>query len=241
MLIPFGATDRGGTCDSGPTSVPFVSSDRYKLVTHISVGVTPGKCGNETPLQPSDTSVPAGFGPTWRPFQAAGESRIMDSDNIDLLLHELDDQNDQQLGQSSDLPTYPSEENDRPGDTSSMGWRLERSFASEYLDELIITILLRRGEANGMDIIRELTHLFGVQFSPGTVYPHLHSLEDEGVLECRECVQTKEYSIDDRQTAREYIDSTVGQLSRLSEYLDVTVRELDHANDGHQHPEGADS
>jgi DNA-binding transcriptional ArsR family regulator len=98
---------------------------------------------------------------------------------------------------------------------------VDRTFASEYLDELILAILLRRGEANGMEIIRTFARRFGVQFSPGTVYPHLHSLEEEGLLACRECVQTKEYSIDDAEATRERIDATVTQMSRLSVFLET--------------------
>ncbi len=102
------------------------------------------------------------------------------------------------------------------------GAGLDRAFASEYLDELILAVLLRRGEANGMEIIREFTRLFGVQFSPGTVYPHLHSLEKEGILACRECVQTKEYRIDDAESAEECIDAALAQMSRLSAFLGTT-------------------
>ncbi|MFB6206076.1 MAG: PadR family transcriptional regulator [Haloglomus sp.] len=143
----------------------------------------------------------------------------MTNENLQRLLHELAERDgelpDQQsVGELLDETT----ETERTVEATSI--RLDRSFASEYLDELIIAILLRHEEANGMDIIREFGHLFGVQFSPGTVYPHLHSLEEEGVLECRECVQTKEYRIADQQAARAYLESTLAQLSCLSDFLD---------------------
>jgi DNA-binding PadR family transcriptional regulator len=136
------------------------------------------------------------------------------SDSIDTLLRELTDHTEQP-------PSYRHSQSET-GPTPT-GRHLDRSFASEYLDELIIAILFRCGEANGMDIIREFTHLFGVQFSPGTVYPHLHSLEEDGVLTCRECVQTKEYRIDDTDSAREYIESTRAQISCLSKFLDAAA------------------
>ena len=142
----------------------------------------------------------------------------MTDDNLQRLLREIAERDEQlpdqrSVGELLDGMT----ETARAGGSTSL--RLDRSFASEYLDELIIAILFRHDEANGMDIIREFSHLFGVQFSPGTVYPHLHSLEEEGILECRECVQTKEYRIVDEQTARAYLESTLAQLSCLRDFL----------------------
>lgn len=144
----------------------------------------------------------------------------MTNDDIETLLYEFADQGQQH---SEHTATQPSRndtlEADRSGISPLDGGGLDRSFASEYLDELIIAVLFRCEEANGMDIIREFTHLFGVQFSPGTVYPHLHSLEEEGVLACRECVQTKEYHIDDEEAAREYISAVLNQMSYLNDFL----------------------
>ncbi len=105
--------------------------------------------------------------------------------------------------------------------------QLDRSFASEHLDELILAILLSHGEANGMEIIRECTRRFGVQFSPGTVYPHLHSLEEDGTLAQRETVQTKEYRIADEQAAKDSLTATTTQLTWLSEFFGTTLRQTE--------------
>lgn len=156
----------------------------------------------------------------------------MSNDDIEALLREFDGRNEQQPGRASiQTSTNDTSGYDRPGGPPARAGRLDRSFASEYLDELIIAILFRCDEANGMDIIREFTHLFGVQFSPGTVYPHLHSLEEDSVLSCRECVQTKEYRIDDEETAREYIDSVLDQLSCLGDFLGTVSRDVDRTDD----------
>jgi hypothetical protein len=143
----------------------------------------------------------------------------MTNNDIETLLSEFTDRVEQQF-----------EQPERSDETGAGGQpagsvQLDRSFVSEYLDELIIAILFRCDEANGMDIIREFTHRFGVQFSPGTVYPHLHSLEDEGILVCRESVQTKEYSIDDPEAAAAYLDSVLSQLSCLEQFMSATVQE----------------
>jgi DNA-binding PadR family transcriptional regulator len=133
----------------------------------------------------------------------------------------------------------PERSTDPPADgrglsTPAKQPNLSRSMACEYLDELIIIVLCQVGETNGMDIIRELTALFGVQFSPGTVYPHLHSLEEKGMLSRRESVQTKEYRISDEQAAINHLDSTMSQLRFLSSVLDTVLsnssESLDNAN-----------
>ena len=144
----------------------------------------------------------------------------MTDTEIEALLREFTDRAEQQFEQSATAPDGSAR--GRPREAS-----LDRSFASEYLDELIISVLFRCEEANGMDIIREFAHRFGVQFSPGTVYPHLHSLEEEGVLACHERVQTKEYTIDDPEAAREYLDSTLTQLACLQRFIDATDNEVD--------------
>ncbi len=145
-------------------------------------------------------------------------SNMTDND-IETVLSELTDGVEQQLEQPE-----MSGEMDADGPPAG-GVHLDRSFVSEYLDELIIAILFRCDEANGMDIIREFTHRFDVQFSPGTVYPHLHSLEEEGVLACRESIRTKEYRIDDPETAAAYLDSVLSQLSCLGQFINSTVQD----------------
>lgn len=147
----------------------------------------------------------------------------MSSDELELLLSELADQVGRQAqsdSMSASISAWPDDSDDS---TVLPGVSLNRSVANEYLDELILALLLRHEEANGMDIIREFAHLFGVQFSPGTVYPHLHALAEEDVLECRECIRTKEYRIADREEAEAYLESAVSQLSCLETFLETTL------------------
>lgn len=146
----------------------------------------------------------------------------MTDDDLEALLSEFTDRVEQQFKQ----PEESDETDGRSNDLPAGAVHLDRSFVSEYLDELIIAILFRCDEANGMDIIREFTHRFGVQLSPGTVYPHLHSLEAEGVLLCQERVQTKEYSIDDSEAAAAYLHSVLSQLSCLEQFVSSTMQEF---------------
>lgn len=155
----------------------------------------------------------------------------MTNENVQRLLKELAERDGELPGQRSGGGLSDGTIETARADEATL-MCLDRTFVSEYLDELIIAILLNHKEANGMDIIREFGHLFGVQLSPGTVYPHLHSLEEEGILECRECVQTKEYRIADQQTARTYLELTLAQLSCLSGFIDDALGALDAADGG---------
>ena len=63
------------------------------------------------------------------------------------------------------------------------------------LSELVVLLVgLRESGAHGKGIMEDVNRFFGTRLSPGTVYPTLHDLDEEGVLEMRELVQTKEYS-----------------------------------------------
>lgn len=128
---------------------------------------------------------------------------------------------------SAQAPTDDVTDPNRVAGSPEEDTQLDRSFASEHLDELILAILFCQGEANGMEVIRECTRCFGVQFSPGTVYPHLHSLEEDGILAQRETVQTKEYRIVDEQAAADALTATTTQLTRLSGFFATTLRQTE--------------
>lgn len=152
----------------------------------------------------------------------------MTSDDIEALLSDFTDRTDPKSGHSApEGRMTEGSDTERPGEFQPNEPRLDRSFASKYLDELIIGILFRSGETNGMEIIRTFADIFGVQFSPGTVYPHLHSLEEEGVLACRESVQTKEYYVDDDAAGREYISSIMEQMVCMSGFLGSSTRDIE--------------
>lgn len=52
-----------------------------------------------------------------------------------------------------------------------------------------------KGSTCGSDVNNYLEDLFGVSWSPGTVYPYLHQLNDEGLLDLKENVRRKEYTL----------------------------------------------
>ena len=62
----------------------------------------------------------------------------------------------------------------------------------------------------------DLEAVFGADLSPGVVYPRLHELEEEGLLEVQELVRTKEYRIADGERVRERIEGAMRQHLALA-------------------------
>lgn len=82
----------------------------------------------------------------------------------------------------------------------------------ESLPELLTSLVeLRTGETHGKGVMEDLERFFGADLSPGTVYPVLHDLKDEGVLSVHELVQTKEYSVADPDAASARLESAMAQ------------------------------
>lgn len=89
--------------------------------------------------------------------------------------------------------------------------QFDETLIKENLDEILLMLISLHGETHGKQLLSDLTHLFGAQLSPGTVYPCLHDLEEESVLSMHAKVRTKEYSIDDEEVVRATIERTMLQ------------------------------
>ncbi|MFP8889709.1 helix-turn-helix transcriptional regulator [Natrialbaceae archaeon A-CW2] len=89
--------------------------------------------------------------------------------------------------------------------------QFDEAIIKENLDEILLMLISLHGETHGKELLSDLTHLFGAQLSPGTVYPSLHSLEDEDVLSMHAKVRTKEYAIDDEDFVRATVEQTMVQ------------------------------
>ena len=104
-------------------------------------------------------------------------------------------------------------------DELSEGRRLdfEEALVKESLDEVLL-VLVALGEegTHGKGLMSDLETFFGANLSPGTVYPQLHELEEEGLLEVHELVRTKEYRIADEERVRERIASAMQQHLALA-------------------------
>jgi PadR family transcriptional regulator, activator of gas vesicle formation len=112
----------------------------------------------------------------------------------------------------------------RPGTNGSTGagsvvaglplaedFRFDEQLLKENLEAVLLVLIAVRDGAHGKRLMGDLADFFDAQLSPGTVYPRLHDLEADGVLEVHELVRTKEYSIDDDEGARERIERAMYQ------------------------------
>jgi hypothetical protein len=94
------------------------------------------------------------------------------------------------------------------------------------LDELLLSIVaLRSSNTHGKQLLDDLGQEFDTMLSPGTVYPRLHDLCDEGVLEKQNLVSTKEYTIDDADTAHTQIAEAAHQHLALGMILRAALED----------------
>jgi DNA-binding HxlR family transcriptional regulator len=94
---------------------------------------------------------------------------------------------------------------------------VESALVTESLDEVLL-VLVGLGEegTHGKGLMSDLETVFGADLSPGVVYPRLHELEEEGLLEVQELVRTKEYRIADGERVRERIEGAMRQHLALA-------------------------
>ena len=118
----------------------------------------------------------------------------------------------------SDSRTEPTERTEavveETADTLFDGRRLsvDEGLVKQSLPELLAALVeLRSSETHGKGVMDDIEEFFGVDLSPGTVYPVLHDLEEEGLLSMHELVQTKEYSVEDAEATAEMLRRTMGQ------------------------------
>jgi hypothetical protein len=103
----------------------------------------------------------------------------------------------------------------------------DERLVTQSLDELLLVLIaMRTGDTNGNALMRDFTELFDSQLSPGTVYPALHALEDEGTLEMFELVRSKEYRIADSEQAATRIEAAARQHLALGAFLYAAAADL---------------
>ncbi|WP_255149699.1 PadR family transcriptional regulator [Halorarius halobius] len=107
----------------------------------------------------------------------------------------------------------------------------EFEFAEETvksnLDEILLMLVaLRDSRTHGKGLMEDLESVFGADLSPGTVYPRLHELEDDDVLEVHELVRTKEYRIDDEEACRETVAAAMREHLALGFFFRAALEDL---------------
>jgi len=105
---------------------------------------------------------------------------------------------------------------------------VDDGLVKETLPELLLLLVgLRTDDAHGKGVMQDLNRFFGTQLSPGTVYPTLHELDEEGLLEMRELVQTKEYFVDDDEVVRKRLRGAMTQHLALGAVFQRALEEFD--------------
>jgi hypothetical protein len=103
----------------------------------------------------------------------------------------------------------------------------DESTVKGNLEEILLVLVAHRSSnTNGKSLMGDLTAIFGTRLSPGTVYPQLHELEDDGVLRVQELVRTKEYEIDDPDALAERVSAAMEQHLTLGLFLRAALDEL---------------
>ena len=110
---------------------------------------------------------------------------------------------------------------------------VDEGLVKQSLPELLAALVeLRSSETHGKGVMDDLEEFFGVDLSPGTVYPVLHDLEEEGLLSMHELVQTKEYSVEDVEATAEMLRQTMGQHLALGLVFRRALEQLGAGDDG---------
>ena len=108
------------------------------------------------------------------------------------------------------------------------GFSFEETHIKSSLDELLVSLVaLRSADTHGKQLLDDLAEEFDTILSPGTVYPRLHELCDEGVLEQRELVKTKEYTLDDASSAEADVAAAAQQHLALGMVLRAALENGD--------------
>jgi len=140
--------------------------------------------------------------------------------------------------ENADSRTDPTERTEavveETADAIFDGGRLavDEGLVKQSLPELLTALVeLRTSETHGKGVMDDLEEFFGVDLSPGTVYPVLHDLEEEGLLSVHELVQTKEYSIEDPKATAEMLRRTMGQHLALGLVFRRALEDLEADDD----------
>lgn len=103
----------------------------------------------------------------------------------------------------------------------------DETVKSNLEEILLLLVAHRRSDSHGKGLMGDLAAVFDTRLSPGTVYPRLHELEDEGALEVHELVRTKEYRVNDEEKLRERVESAMEQHLALGYFMQSALASLD--------------
>lgn len=93
---------------------------------------------------------------------------------------------------------------------------IDRELVTTNLDELALLLTSLRGGMTGEQFRSDLVDVFDEEISPGTIYPVLHDLEDEGALQMTQLVRTKRYNVADADAAYGRFEAAMRQHLALA-------------------------
>jgi hypothetical protein len=97
---------------------------------------------------------------------------------------------------------------------------IEEELVTQSLDEILMALIaLRDDETHGTGLMADMEQVFDVCPSPGTVYPRLHDLDEGGTLSRHDLVQTKQYAINDEESAESAIENAMYQHLAVGLFL----------------------
>ncbi|QDX39519.1 PadR family transcriptional regulator [Salarchaeum sp. JOR-1] len=112
-------------------------------------------------------------------------------------------------------------------DTPSQEINLPEEFVKARLDEVLLVLIAAHDGASGKELLNDL-RAHNCDLSPGTVYPHLRDLADEGILVTVDKVRSKEYQIDDPAHLHTRTRDLLNGITRFQYFL---LKHLDEADD----------
>jgi len=107
------------------------------------------------------------------------------------------------------------------------GFKFKESTVKENLNEILLVLIAHRSsDTHGKSLMGDLTAIFDTRLSPGTVYPQLHELEDDGLLNVQELVRTKEYQVNDEKELAKRVSVAMEQHLVLGLLFQAALSEL---------------
>jgi DNA-binding PadR family transcriptional regulator len=108
------------------------------------------------------------------------------------------------------------------GDVDSV--TVSNEVVTPSLDGILLALVqLRDDGTHGTGLMEDVEQLFGVEPSPGTVYPRLHDLESGGTLTRHDLVKTKQYAISDEDAATDEIERAMYQHLAVGLFLQAAL------------------
>lgn len=106
---------------------------------------------------------------------------------------------------------------------------LPKDLVKGSLPAVLLALLeIRDAEHHGKALRDDLTRTLGHRFSPGTIYPVLHNLDDTGVLNVQErATNEKDYELQDPEAAYTRIEIVAEQHAAMARFLHRALEETE--------------